>query len=244
MILTTSSTQEVASLKSKRLKAKYRTCYSSAKLLTFLTTPNYHFLEDDWEELKGDHTTTTAVRVNRNLLKSCPIVAKRYNKKNTWHGLRRTVRRSRAENCWNHAINLEGLGIKTAPPVAFIQEYSAFGLKNCSWYLYEFVDGSSCIEKLQYKNEGNDEKVMEEFVATLSSLWKQHISHGDTKGTNFLLAQGQVVVIDLDGMKQHKNGKNARRLIRKDIKRFLRNWQNSPHLLELARAKLKLFGFD
>ena len=241
MILNTNSTREFRLLKLKNLVAKYRTCYATPKLLKFLAAPDYYFIESEWEKLKSDRTTT--VRVNRNLVDRGSIVAKRYNRKNTWHALRRTIRRSRGENCWIQAINLEKLEIGIAPPVAFIQEYVWPGVKGDSWYLYEFVDGSSCIEKLQYIDRSASEKVMEEIVATLSALWKQHISHGDTKGTNFLLIQDRVVVIDLDAMTQHRNYGSARRLIDKDVARFLRNWQDNPYLFELARTKLRLSGF-
>ena len=102
----------------------------------------------------------------------------------------------------------------------------------------------SCIEELKNNNITNNDEVMGKIVATLGALWKQNISHGDTKGTNFLLAHDQVVIIDLDSIKQHKNDRGARRLIQKDVSRFLRNWQDNPHLLKMARTKLKLLGFN
>ena len=240
----TDSPNEVETLKRKNLRATYRTCYKSASFLKFLTAPDCYFIENSWEQLKGDQYSSTTVCVNRKLIKNRPVVAKRYNKKNAWHALRRTVRRSRAENCWNHAIDLEALGINIPSPVAFIQEYASFGLKSCSWYLYEFVDGPSCVKELKNNGITNDDEVMEKVVATLGSLWKQNISHGDTKGTNFLLAHDRVVIIDLDSIKQHTNEGTARRFIRKDLLRFLRNWEDNPHLLEIAQTKLKLLGFN
>jgi len=201
-------------------------------------------MENSWENLKGDPYSSTTVRVNRKLIKNQPVVAKRYNKKNAWHALRRTVRRSRAENCWNHAIALEALGINVPSPVAFIQEYAGSGLKSCSWYLYEFVDGPSCINELKHNGITNDDEVMEKVVETLGALWKQNISHGDTKGTNFLLTHDRVVIIDLDSIKQHTNDGTARRFIRKDLSRFLRNWQDNPQLLQMAQTKLRLLGFN
>ena len=109
---------------------------------------------------------------------------------------------------------------------------------------YEFVDGLSCIEELKNNNITNNDEVMGKIVATLGTLWKQNISHGDTKGTNFLLAHDQVVIIDLDSIKQHTYDGIARRFIRLDLSRFLRNWQDNPHLLKMARTKLKLLGIN
>ena len=82
------------------------------------------------------------------------------------------------------------------------------------------------------------EQTMVKIIDTLLNLWEHHISHGDMKASNFLVAQDQVVVLDLDAMKQHKSAATARPRIRKDRARFLRNWQDHPVILELACGKL------
>lgn len=232
----------IKSLKLRNLKAQYRNHYSTPKLLKFLAAPDFYVMEKNCETIKKDRTTM--VTVERHLIKKCPIVIKRFNTKNAWHALRRTIRQSRAENCWLQAINLERLGIAIAPPVAFIQEYLGPGLKGCSWYISEFVDGPSCLDQLQAGSLGENDEVMEQIVKTLNFLWKNYISHGDTKGSNFLLAESRAIVLDLDGMKQHRNAKDAEPFIHKDVERFLRNWHSNPHLFELAQKKLRPTGFS
>lgn len=245
MIQTAHASYEVESFVHEKLRGQFRTDYCSEKKLR-------GFLEDPEQDLKKygggppikDDKTTT-VSIVPNLIKDCPIVIKRYNTKNPWHALRRTVRRSRAKNCWVQAMALENLGVAVAPPVAFIQEFLGAGLKGRSWYLSEFVDGPSCLDHLPTIDDKTvHEQVMEQIIDTLKLLWKQRITHGDLKGSNILLAQDRIVVLDLDSVKTNRVKFVANHRIRKDMMRFSRNWQDYPALAELARDKLSNAGFS
>ena len=142
-------------------------------------------------------------------------------------------------------MTLDNLGVAVAPPVAFIQEYLGAGLKGRSWYLSEFVDGPSCLDHLPaIHDKATHEQVMEQIIDTLKLLWKQRITHGDLKGSNILLAQNRIVVLDLDSVKKNKVKFVANHRIRRDVARFRRNWQNYPALAELARKKLGNAGFS
>ena len=104
---------KVESFAHKKLKGQYRTRYQSPKLRDFLEDPDQDLKKfGGGSPIKDDQTTT--VTLVANLVEECPIYIKRYNKKNAWHALRRTVSKSRAENCWMHAITLENLGIAVA----------------------------------------------------------------------------------------------------------------------------------
>tara|TARA_Y100001960_G_scaffold332324_1_gene432427 strand:+ start:8859 stop:9590 length:732 start_codon:yes stop_codon:yes gene_type:complete len=233
----------VKSLKLKNLGAEYHSHYAGPNLLKFLAAPDYYFFNDKCEHIKNDQTTT--VVVDRELMEHCPIVIKRYNTKNTWHAIRRTIRQSRAENCWIYAKKLEEMGVKVAPPIAFIQEYIKAGLKGRSWYLTEYVDAPSFATILSCEKKVTDEeKVIEQIIETLSFLWKHDISHGDTKNSNFLLFEDEIFVIDLDGMKQHKSAQDSAPSIRKDIARFLRNYRDKPELFNIASKKIRRAGFS
>ena len=245
MIRAAHTSYEVESFMGEKLRGQFRTCYCSGKkLLGFLENPDQDLKKYGGTlPIKSDQTTT--VSIVPNLVEDCPIVIKRYNTKNAWHALRRTVRRSRAENCWMHAIALENLGVAVAPPVAFIQEYLGTGLKGRSWYLSEFVDGPSCLDHLPTIDDKTaQERAMEQIIDTLKLLWKHRITHGDLKGSNILLAQDQVVVLDLDSVKKNKVKFVANHRIRRDVARFRRNWQDYPALAELARKKLSGAGFS
>ena len=239
---------KVESFAHEKLKGQYRTRYQSPNLRDFLKDPNQDLKKFGVSRKKGDETTTTTVDLVSDLVEECPIYIKRYNTKNAWHALRRTVRRSRAENCWMHAITLENLGIAIAPPVAFIQEYLGTGLKGRSWYLSESVDGENCLNHLPTINDETVQaQILEQIIDTLKKIWSRHITHGDLKGSNILLPQGQAVLLDLDAMKQHEDEATARRHIGKDVERFLLNWKKDhphPALYELTRRKLIETGYS
>ena len=237
---------KVESFAHEKLKGQYRTRYQSPKLRDFLEDPDQDLKKfGGGSPIKDDQTTT--VTLVANLVEECPIYIKRYNKKNAWHALRRTVSKSRAENCWMHAITLENLGIAVAPPVAFIQEYLGTGLKGRSWYLSESVDGENCLNHLPTINDETVQaQILEQIIDTLKKIWDRHITHGDLKGDNILLLQDQVVLLDLDAMKQHEDEEAARRHVDKDKERFLLNWEKDKHhpgLYELTRRKLSETGF-
>jgi len=236
---------KVESFAHEKLKGQYRTRYQSPNLRDFLEHPDQDLKNFGGSRIKGDETTT--VDLVSDLVEECPIYIKRYNTKNAWHALRRTVRRSRAENYWMHAITLENLGIAVAPPVAFIQEYLGTGLKGGSWYLSESVVGPSCLNHLPtIDDETVQAQILEQIIDTLKQIWNRHITHGDLKGDNILLPQDHAVLLDLDAMKQHENEETARRHIGKDAKRFLLNWKKDyphPALYELTQRKLSETGF-
>jgi tRNA A-37 threonylcarbamoyl transferase component Bud32 len=204
-----------------------------------LKNPDLALSDPACQIIKNDNTTTVGL-ICRDGYK---IAIKRYNTKNTWHRLRRTVRNSRAENCWHFTRTLRNLEISVAPVVAWIQEIQV-GLKGRSWFVSEFVDGISCLDHLKRDvSHAEIEKTLSEIVGILCKLRHKHISHGDLKATNILLSDQGPVLIDLDAMRQHKTESTYQQAARKDINRFLRNWQDNPVLLATARQLLSAQGF-
>ena len=204
-----------------------------------LKNPDLALSDPECQIIKSDNTTTVGL-IFRDSYK---IVIKRYNAKNAWHRLRRTVRNSRAENCWHFTRTLRNLEISVAPVVAWIQEIQV-GLKGRSWFVSEFVDGISCLDHF---NGGvppaEIKKTLGEIVEILCKLRHERISHGDLKASNILLSSRGPVLIDLDAMRQHKSESTYQQAANKDVTRFLRNWQDNPDLLETARHLLSAQGF-
>ena len=63
--------------------------------------------------------------------------------------MRRSFRRSRAQNCFEYALELLNIGVATTPPIAYIE--TRFGpLKGRSWYISEFVDGPVCLDYINH----------------------------------------------------------------------------------------------
>ena len=199
-----------------------------------LKNPDLALSDPACQIIKSDNTTTVGL-IFRDRHK---IAIKRYNTKNTWHRLRRTVRSSRAEHCWHFTRTLRNLDISVAPVVAWIQE-TQLGLKGRSWFVSEFVDGISCLD--HFKGDvplAEIKKTLGEIVGILCKLRQERISHGDLKASNILLSNHGPVLIDLDAMRQHKTESTYQQATRKDINRFLRNWQDNPVLLATARQLL------
>ena len=204
-----------------------------------LKNPDLALSDPECKIIKSDNTTTVGLIFQD----SYKIAIKRYNTKNTWHRLRRTVRSSRAENCWHFTQILRNLNISAAPAIAWIEEIQ-LGLKGRSWFVSEFVDGISCLD--HFKGDvppAEIKKTLGEIVEILCKLRHERISHGDLKASNILLSSRGPVLIDLDAMRQHKNESKYQQAARKDINRFLRNWQDNPALLATARQLLSAEDF-
>ena len=204
-----------------------------------LKNPDLALSHPECQIIKNDNTTTVGL-IFRDSYK---FSIKRYNTKNTWHRLRRTVRTSRAENCWHFTRTLRNLDIPVAPAVAWIQEIRV-GLKGRSWFVSEFVDGISCLDHFKGDVPSAEiKKTLCEIIAILCKLRRERISHGDLKASNILLSKRGPVLIDLDSMRQHKTESTYQPAARKDLNRFLRNWQENPVLLATTRQLLSAQGF-
>jgi RIO-like serine/threonine protein kinase len=61
------------------------------------------------------------------------------------------------------------------------------------------------------------------------------LSHGDMKASNLLLTQsGQVELIDLDAMQEHRYEWTFERAFARDQQRFMKNWQNAKSRIQLS----------
>ena len=184
--------------------------------------------------VKSDNTTTVGMI-------SCDgkkFIVKRYNTKNLWHYVRRSLRRARAENCWHFARLLHGLGVPTAPAVAWIQE-SVGPLNARSWFISDFIEGPTCQDHLTSNIElSQAQVVLHRIVKAWKTLREHHISHGDMKASNILLHWERPLLVDLDATRQHRSRRSYQEALESDVQRFLKNWQKSPQLLEASRKLL------
>jgi tRNA A-37 threonylcarbamoyl transferase component Bud32 len=120
-------------------------------------------------------------------------------------------------------------GILTARPVALLEE--RFGpLRGRAWYITEFVAGddagSLCAQGVM--DEAGKTAAAQQVTDVLAQLALSSLSHGDMKATNFILSAQGAVVIDLDAMRRHVAPERFRRAQRRDLARFMRNWEACP----------------
>ena len=212
--------------------------YDSPMLRQILTHPDAALENPDCKVLKSDRTTT----VGEISFDGRCFVLKRYNTKNNWHALRRTLRRARAENCWNFALRLAALGIATAPVVGWVQERIA-GLKSRSWILCEHVAGPTCASVLSDNTESAVcDEILDGITGILLQLRQNRLSHGDLKATNILLVRNRPVIVDLDAVQTHISAAACERALKRDYTRWLKNWREQPEVKTRAIEQLRAAG--
>jgi tRNA A-37 threonylcarbamoyl transferase component Bud32 len=200
--------------------------YESEELLQFLKNPEAIFSAHDTEVLKAGRSSTV-VKIK---LADRYFVLKRYNIKNVSHGLRRCLRATRAANGWRLAQRLRLMGVATAKPAAFIEK-RFLGLRGKSYLLMEYIEGEHAGEFFANNRDDNPHSrfVAQQMIALFENLARLRITHGDLKMTNILIArQLKPMLIDLDGMYEHKNQFRFKLAFHREIKRFMINWQDNP----------------
>ncbi|MES2217426.1 MAG: lipopolysaccharide kinase InaA family protein [Pseudomonadota bacterium] len=200
--------------------------YESAELLQLLKAPEAIFTSPDTEILKSGRSATV-VKIK---LDDKYFVLKRYNMKNALHLLRRCLRPTRAANSWRLAQRLRLMGVSTAKPAAFIEK-RFLGLRGKSYLLTEYIEGEHAGDffALHQNEDAHSLFVAQQIIALFENLARLRITHGDLKMTNILIArQLKPILIDLDGMYEHKNIFGFKRTFHREIKRFMVNWRGNP----------------
>jgi len=157
------------------------------------------------------------------------LVVKRYNIKSMAHRFGRAFRNTRAAVSWRNAHRLWMYGILTARPVALLEE--RFGpLRGRAWYISEFMTGddASSLCGQTSLDQAGVEAAAQQVTDVLAQLALSALSHGDMKATNFILSEQGAVVIDLDAMQRHGSPESFHRAQRRDLARFMRNWEDCP----------------
>ena len=172
------------------------------------------------ETLKAGNSATV-VKVE---VEGKQFVIKRYNLKSIGHFLRRCLRKSRAVVSWRNSNLLEFINLPTLKPLGFIENRMGW-LRQTSYFISEYHESEELLDVYQHRQPKNDE--LNKIHNIFELLQKTQVSHGDLKAQNLLIdAQGKVVLIDLDSMREHRSYSQFQKALNKDKKRFLRNWQD------------------
>jgi tRNA A-37 threonylcarbamoyl transferase component Bud32 len=214
----------------------YDRSMDTAEMVEFLAAPDASLRRADARYLKQGNTCTLwMTRVNGRQL-----VVKRYNIKGLRHRLGRAFRKTRAAVSWKNAHRLGMYGILTARPVALIEERIG-PLRGRAWYISEFVAGDDASSLCGPGTPGDAGEIyaVQQVTAVLAQLALSSLSHGDMKATNFILSQQGAVVIDLDAMQRHVAPESFRRAQRRDLLRFMRNWEDCPRIKAMFTEKMR-----
>lgn len=174
----------------------------------------------------------------RTLIDDTPAFIKRYNIKGVTHQAKRALQPTRAHISWVAAHSLLFYGIKTPQPLAMIEQRLG-PIRRHAYYMSAFIEGTMLRDffiedAIDLEAQHIASKLIEIF--TLFKL--AHISHGDTKATNFMVVNSDVFVIDLDAVRFHQSTRSFNKAFKKDIQRFLRNWDDKPNIKALFEEKL------
>lgn len=185
-------------------------------------------LSDPSSILKHDRTTTVASYA---LASSC-LVIKRYNPRSQWHKIKRALRRTRADRCWTMSYLFSQAGLNVARPVMMLEE--CFGpFRKDAFFVNQMLIGEELLTVLPKMDDAERGRVKNAMQEAFDSMERALISHGDMKATNLIWEGGQLFFIDLDAAQTHRSKVTWSKANNKDRKRFLKNWQEYPEILEL-----------
>ena len=174
---------------------------------------------------KGNTCTVSLAEVD-----GIKTVIKRYNIKGFWHGLSRALRQTRAAASWANAHRLNILSIATPKPIALIEERFGY-FRGKAYFLSEYLDAPDASTFFaQIKNKKSQAEAIQNIVEMFYRMYLLKLTHGDMKASNIKMLGEDPYLIDLDSMQQHAWDFLAKKRHAKDLKRFMRNWQDQPTL--------------
>ena len=187
------------------------------------------FLANSANNIKNGNTCTIA-KAN---IAERDVVVKRYNIKGLMHGLSRALRKSRAAISWANAFRLNMANIATPKPLALVEDRVGF-IRKRAYFVSEYVDAPDIAQFFaQTADTETKQQVALEVARLFYRLYLLKINHGDCKATNIKIKDGKPLLLDLDAMQA--NAWNFEKKHIKDLKRFMRNWQQDTALTALFK---------
>jgi UDP-glucose:(heptosyl)LPS alpha-1,3-glucosyltransferase len=203
--------------------------YDANAMRLFLADPEAALQNHSTKILKSGNTCTVMLIE----ISGHKLVVKRYNMKSFWHQLKRALQPTRAMISWRNAQRLMLLDFPTAKPVAILEQRLG-PLRSTSYFISEYVSGT-LLQDYLINTHLREERllIVEKITTALNQLAKVHISHGDLKASNILIAGSQPIFLDLDAMRLHNFSWAWHKAQHKDWQRLLKNWQHQPEIKEI-----------
>ena len=233
---------DVESWRHQRLRGALISRYASPLLENLLAHPDASFEEPGAQLIKKDVKTTLAATS----FDGARYVIKRYNCTSPLHRLRLAVSTSRAEHSFWAAQQFTRIGIVTPLPVAWAQE-SYRGLRGRSWFVYEHTGDAIRADDLSDESDSEQiDQLLGTMIRNLVQMREHGFSHGDMKPPNYLITPTGAVMIDLDGVRQHKHAGACQQALARDVARWTRWWDENdpqPKISKKSKDLLQAAGF-
>ncbi|BDS08462.1 hypothetical protein NT6N_35020 [Oceaniferula spumae] len=205
-----------------------------ADLKTQLIKNADHYFEHT--ALLKDGNTCTVVEVEHG---GSSYVLKRYNRKPLLYRLRHCLSSPRALRSWTNGQVLRLFGVRTPRPVACLLIKSGL-LMDKAYLLMDKISGEPLDTIDSERIFEPTGKIATEFVSRWHELDALNATHGDMKASNFMVDEdGNLSLIDLDGLKFDRNESEHQRRQQKDMARFMRNWSNDRKTADVFRKALE-----
>jgi hypothetical protein len=163
------------------------------------------------------------------------VVVKRYNIRGFWHGLKISLRPSRASKSWMNAFRLKEMGIQSISPVALIEKRRG-PLRNVCYFLCEYIEAG--IPGCHYFVDESVTKLhwpvaINAIENLLEKMHQHHLYHSDLHFGNLLMVNHQPYLLDLDKLRQYPAKSVWYKILKKKDIDMLRNSLN-----EYPQAKI------
>ena len=230
----------VACRQSFRRLTLYRRDSESGALNNLLADPDGHIHKAIVHLKLGNSATVGLVDVGGRRL-----VLKRYNIKSFWHGVKRAIQPSRAAISWRNAHLLQFIGVRTTPPVGMIEErYGPF--RSRAYFVTEEVPGPDAFSYFTTSGaDSHQREIMGQALVDLIVLMGEaRVIQRDTKAMNFIMSPLGPVVVDLDGIEQHRWSYTFKRAYKNCWRPLMDSWKNCTEANILFRELLKQAGIN
>ncbi len=149
------------------------------------------------------------------------MVVKRYNWRGWLKGLRYQVKGSRARRVWFYGHLLPAIGIPTPQPFAWL-ERSEKGIVRKSYIINEYIEAPTLFDFLCDSTKPHEERadVLEDLHGMFKTMHRHRLTHGDMKRSNILVADGRILLIDLDATTLHRSRLVYEIKRKRDLARF------------------------
>jgi tRNA A-37 threonylcarbamoyl transferase component Bud32 len=185
------------------------------------------------EIIKNGHTCTV-FRVD-------DLIIKRYNIKSIWHFIKMQFIKSRGKNSWQISNTFQLYNLPCPKPFFYFEKRFLF-FKLTSYFAMERVDGVSVVSYQEsLKNKLQIEKLKKNIFKLFNKLIHYKFIHGDFKETNILVDKKmQLIMIDFDKSFFSLSQSIYNSRLKRQIIRFLSNWNNKSKFLKTIRSLEKL----